>query len=123
MITDSFTIESGILIVALSGRITINDILEWSYTLIPTRLPVKDLKILLNASTAEYDFFIDEFQKMDKGVNDLCNRFETVKLARLHSKTNEISLSVIAHDRKLPPNYSTRIFMNHNNALEWLLEL
>jgi hypothetical protein len=122
MITDSFTNESGVIVVVLSGRITVNDILEWSYTLTPARFPLDDLKILLNATTAYYDFLVQEFLKVDQAVYDLCNRFKTVKLARLHSKTNEISLSVIAHDRKLPKNYSTRIFMNQNNALEWLSE-
>jgi hypothetical protein len=123
MITDSFTSESSIVVVIFSGRITINDILEWSYTLSPARFPVNDLKILLNASTADYDFLASEFQEMDQGIMDLCNRFSTVRIARLHSKTKEISLSVIAHDRKLPSNYSTRIFINYNNALEWLMEL
>jgi hypothetical protein len=122
LITDSFNAETGIVMAVLSGKVTMDDFIEWSHILTPARFPVRKLKVIINGTTAKYPHPPFELQKMDKTIADLCSRFESVKLVRVQTKPNETAISKLVYYRKCPLNYSTRIFVSEINAIEWLLE-
>ena len=53
MIINTYNHETGIVSINISGKVTYKDLIEWIHMLTPVRFPIKDLKVVLNATDAE----------------------------------------------------------------------
>ena len=122
MVRDTFNAEKGILMSFFSGKITAEEIVEWLRIINPERFPVRDLKILLDASEGEYVFQSAQLEKFDTPITDLCRKFESVKTAVIHKTPKETAFSLILSTKTICKNYSEQSFSYKDAALKWLSE-
>lgn len=122
MITDFFDAQNGIVLATLTGKIFMEDILQWFSTLTPERFPVKDYKMLSDATKAEYAFSFQDLHESDKAIADLSSRFYRVKVAVVHSKPLQQAYSEIIVEKNRIGNYNQKTFSVKETAMEWLLK-
>jgi hypothetical protein len=122
MIKDTFDNENGILTAFFSGEFTAEEIIQWLNLITPERFPIKQLKILLDASEGEYVFQATQLEKLDTPIMDLCSSFESVKTAVIHKTPKETAYSLIISNKTICKNYTEQTFSYKDAALNWLIE-
>ena len=122
MITDSFNAETGIVIVVLSGKVTMEEILDWAPTLTtPERFPTRAIKMLYDASDVEYSFHPSQLKELVKATTDFCNYFKSVKIAIVHTQARGLAFSEVIRSKISNKNFSQQSFFIREDALKWLL--
>ena len=122
MITDSFDAQNGLVVATLMGKIFMEDLIQWFSTLTPERFPVSDYKMLSDATKAEYQFSYQVLHKSDKAIEGISGRFNSVKIAVVHSKPKQQAYSEIVIEKNRIENYNQKTFSVREIAMEWLLK-
>ena len=121
LINDSFNAETGIVMAVVSGKVTIEEILDWTDTLTPERFPTRSFRGLFDASDVEYSFRPAQLKKFVEAITDFCTYFETVKIATVHTNARGLAFSEVIRSNISNKNFSQQSFFIREAALKWLL--
>jgi hypothetical protein len=122
MIKDSFDSKDGIVTASLTGKLTIEEALEWINSITPDRFPVRKLRILMDASDVEYAFQPKQVRLIISTIRDKCSGFDLVKNAAIHNTPREAAFSFLLSNHPIHNNYTHQAFSTKEAAMEWLLE-
>jgi len=122
MITESFDAQNGLVMATLTDKIFMEDLIQWFSNITPERFPVKDYKMLSDATKAEYQFSYQDLHRSDKAIEGLSCRFNSVKIAVVHSKPKQQAYSEIVIEKNRIENYNQKTFSVREIAMEWLLK-
>lgn len=122
MITYTYNKKKGILETTLKDVITIEDIVEYIYSLCKNRKLPKVLKIFSDASEAEFDLDVDtkDLIKIVEANNKHLEKRKMICDAYVVSRSFETAFGHLYIDFSKAENYHFNVFPTKGAAIEWL---
>jgi len=122
MIKIEFNAELDILEVSFKGDIRLNDMLEYGEMIKKNVTLPRNLKILTDATKANYQFSPTEIREMMKALKEQIKPYLSVKTAVIQNKPVETALSMLVDDTDRIIGYDHKVFSSREAALNWLLK-
>jgi hypothetical protein len=122
MITYHFNKELNIVESTYSGKIFIQDLLEYGEKIaIDPDLPRDVLRIFTNVSRAEYEIAHVDYPQLVDALRSHVKSFNLVKAAFLQETPRQTALSMLFGMEMSIPHYFHKVFSEKEPAIEWLL--
>ncbi|UBM62559.1 hypothetical protein LA303_00930 [Candidatus Sulfidibacterium hydrothermale] len=120
MITQKFNPETHFLEAVYSGEITLKEILEYNNQIRKNPKYPRKLKILTDATEAEFLLSKKDLKVISEKVKQMLNDYETVYDAMIISKPRETAYSILYKERAKIENYKFQYFSTKKAASKWL---
>ena len=121
MIKTFFNKDILILEVDFVGEIRFADLFEYGEKIrLDKELP-RNLKILTNATQANYKLSPEEITLMQKDLKEQIKSYNSVKTAVVQDKPFETAISMLVDVDLSIPDYSHKVFSTRMAAMEWLM--
>lgn len=120
MIKYQFNSKNKVLEVTYEGKIKPNEILQYNEFILKNKELPRELKILVDAQTAAYDFSIDTVQELKKMLFENLKFYTFIKVAFLHNNPKETAISMLIEEAENGKNYFHNIFLSREKAIMWL---
>ncbi|RCW38342.1 hypothetical protein [Marinilabilia salmonicolor] len=121
MITYHFNKDLNIVEAAYSGKILIQDLLEYGEKISgDPELPKGILRIFTDVSGAEYEIAQADYPKLVDALRFHVKDFKFVKAAFLQETPRQTALSMLFGNQVNIPNYYHKVFSYRDAAIQWL---
>jgi hypothetical protein len=120
MISTYLEAKTGIVVTTLEGDLSEKEIMEWIRSVSPEKLSVTTLKMLINASDAQFLFKPDILEELDHAIRTQSVLFKKVFVAVVLNTPYETAISTIVENKTVVDNYTHKSFALKENALYWL---
>lgn len=121
MITHNFNNALQILEVYYTGAIDRIELLNFGKWVANNNALPRELKILTDASNAEYKITRADFDELMIALEYNCQFFKCIKAAYIQKKPTETALSTLTSYESNIPNYFHAVFYTNEAAVAWLL--
>lgn len=122
MITYHFNKKLNIVEATYSGKIFIQDLLEYGEKIaVDPDLPRDSLSIFTNVSRAEYEIAPVDYPQLVDALRSHVKGFNLVKASFLQETPRQTALSMLFGMELSIPNYLHKVFSEKEPAIEWLL--
>ena len=120
MITVKFNLIKGILETTFSGKMTVDQIIDYINAAKENTSFPRFLKILTDATEAEMTFQGDELMKIVKANNQSLEHYEAIIDAIIINTPRETALSLLYEELSKASKYRFRVFSTREAAIDWL---
>ena len=122
MIKFEFNTKLNILEVYYMGDIRLNEILEYGEMIRQNVTLPRFLRILTDATSANYQFTAFEINEIMFALNEQIKPYQSVKNAFIHTRPVETAFSILADNAEPIKGYQHKVFSTREVALDWLLK-
>jgi len=121
MIKYNFNEELNVLEVFYTDDIYLQDLIEYGEMLQHSETLPRDLKILTDATNANYKLIPAEVKILTEAMKNQIRSYNSVKTAYFHQKPYETAMSYIVKNESFKNDYQHNVFSTREAALHWLL--
>ena len=121
MISYEFNTELDILEVWYKGDISLVDVLEYGEMIRKDYSLPRDLKILTDATGANYTLSREEISELHTVMKEQIKPYDRVKTAVIQNKPRETALSMLVDIEGPISCYQHQVFSSRKAAIKWLL--
>lgn len=120
MITFEFNTKLGILETTLTGKIGIDEIVQYYNQLKGNNDLPQNLKNLINSNKAQYSFLDKDLNTIANSIKELLDQLNSLQEAIVQTSPYETAMAMLYERMVYYNNYQFGVFSTREAAIEWL---